>query len=82
MLVLGLGSIPMCLMLYKYKIVPTWLAIWGAIGYAVFSFGFLKVLFGKEWSMLLLGLGGLWEITFAIWLIIYGRQYLKIPNDM
>jgi hypothetical protein len=36
MLVLGIGSIPMCLTLYKHKISPPWLAIWGAIGYAVF----------------------------------------------
>ena len=77
MLVLGLGSIPMCLTLNKHKISPSWLAIWGAVGYAIFSFGFLMELFGKEWSMYLLGLGGLWEITFAIWLIIYGGQSVK-----
>jgi hypothetical protein len=70
MLVLGFGSIPMCLTLHKHKIAPTWLAIWGAVGYAIFSFGFLMELLGKEWSMYLLGPGGLWEITFAIWLII------------
>ena len=77
MLVLGLGSIPMCLTLHKHKIAPSWLAIWGVVGYAIFSFGFLMELFGKEWSMYLLGLGGLWEITFAIWLIIYGGQSAK-----
>ncbi len=77
MLVLGLGSIPMCLTLYKHKISPSWLAIWGVVGYAFFSFGFLMELFGKEWSMYLLGLGGLWEIIFAIWLIIYGGQSVK-----
>jgi len=80
MLVLGLGSIPMCLTLHKHKISPPWLAIWGAVGYTIFSFGFLMELFGKEWSMYLLGLGGLWEITFASWLIIYGRQSVKTTN--
>jgi hypothetical protein len=70
MLVLGIGSIPMCLALHKHKIAPSWLAIWGAIGYALFAFGFLMELFGKAWSMYLLGLGGLWEVTFAIWLIV------------
>lgn len=77
MLVLGLGSIPMCLTLHKHKISPSWLAIWGSVGYAIFSFGFLMELFGKEWSMYLLGLSGLWEITFAIWLIIYDGQSAK-----
>jgi len=73
MLVLGLGSIPMCLTLYKHKILPAWLAIWGAVGYAVFAFGFLLELFGMDWSMYFLGLGGLWEVVFAIWLIIRGN---------
>ena len=40
------------------------------------SFGLLMELFGKEWSMYLLD-PGLWEITFAIWLIIYGGQGVK-----
>ena len=40
MLILGIGSIPMCLTLYKHKISPAWLAIWGAIGYAVLLLAF------------------------------------------
>jgi len=72
MLILGLGSIPMCWTLYKQAITPSWLAIGGLIGYAVFAFGFLVEFFGKEWSMYLLALGGLWEIIFAIWLIVKG----------
>jgi hypothetical protein len=74
MLVLGIGSVPMCLLLYKHQITPRWLALWGVIGYSVFAFGFLMELFGKEWSMYLLGLGGLWEVIFAIWLIIKGSK--------
>jgi len=81
MLVLGIGSIPMCLTLLKYKITPSWLAIWGAIGYAVFAFGFLMELFGKEWSMYLLGLGGLWEVTFGIWLIVRGSKNNNLLTD-
>jgi hypothetical protein len=77
MLVLGIGSIPMCLTLLKHKITPSWLAIWGAVGYAVFAFGFLMELFGKEWSIYLLGLGGLWEVTFGIWLIVRGNHRKK-----
>jgi len=77
MLVLGVGSIPMCLTLRKHKITPSWLAIWGAVGYAVFAFGFLMELFGKAWSIYLLGLGGLWEVTFGIWLIVHGSSTEK-----
>lgn len=74
MLVLGIGSIPMCYIFYKYNLLPKWLALWGIIGYTVFAFGFLMELFGKEWSMYLLILGGLWEVTFAIWIIIKGGR--------
>lgn len=75
MLILGLGSIPMCLCLYKYRILPSWLALWGALGYIIFAFGFLMELLGKKWSMYFLIFGGLWEITFAIWLIIKGGTH-------
>ena len=74
MLVLGLGSIPMCLTLYKHHISPTWLALWGVIGYTIFAFGFLMELFGKEWSMYLLIFAGLWEITFGLWLLTRKRK--------
>jgi hypothetical protein len=57
MIFLGIGSIPMCYLLFKQKIVPNWMAIWGLIGYAVFTFGFLMELFGKPWSMYLLAPG-------------------------
>ncbi len=69
MLCLGLGSIPMCLTFYKHMIIPPWLAIFGIVGYALLSFGFLMEFFGKTWSMYLLIPGGLWEVIFAIWLI-------------
>ncbi len=70
MLALGLGSIPMCISLYKNSLVPYWLALWGGIGYTSLAFGFLMELLGKEWSVYLLVPGGLWEITFGIWLLI------------
>tara|TARA_Y100000589_G_C26985701_1_gene560479 strand:- start:101 stop:658 length:558 start_codon:yes stop_codon:yes gene_type:complete len=72
MVILGIGSIPMCILLYKHEIVPKWLALWGVTGYVIFAFGFIMELIGKNWSMYLLGLAALWEITFAIWLIIKG----------
>ena len=80
MLVLGIGSIPMCLTLFRQRLSPSWLAIWGMIGYAVFAFGFLMEFFGKKWSMYLLALGGIWEITFAIWLIIKGGRNKETTN--
>lgn len=77
MLVLGVGSIPMCVTLYKQRLSPSWLAIWGVTGYAIFAFGFLMELLGRVWSMYLLIPGGLWEITFASWLLIKGGRVEK-----
>ncbi len=80
MVALGLGSIPMCILLYKYEVLPKWLAMWGAVGYALLALGFFMELLGKNWSMYLLGLATLWEITFAIWLIIKGGEEKRITT--
>jgi hypothetical protein len=77
MVVLGLGSIPMCLTLYKYAIAPKWLALWGIIGYTIFAIGFIMALLGNDLSTYLALPAGLWEITFAFWLIIRGSKKIK-----
>ena len=77
MLSLGIGSIPMCFVLYKNNIVASWLAIWGIIGYSLLFLGFLLELFGIEWSMYLLIIGGLWEIIFAVRLIFRLEKKFK-----
>jgi len=68
MIVLGLGSIPMCTLLYKHEIAPKWLTMWGIAGYAIFSFGFFMELLGKNWSM------------YLIWLIIKGGKEQRITT--
>lgn len=52
--------------------------MWGAVGYALLALGFFMELLGKNWSMYLLGLAALWEITFAILLIIKGGEEKRI----
>jgi len=74
MLSLGLGSIPMCYVFFKHAVIPAWLSIWGLLGYILLAFGFLLELVGIEWSMYFLILGGLWEITFSVCLIIKGSS--------
>ena len=70
----------MCIILYKHEIAPKWLAMWGATGYVIFAFGFIMEPIGKNWSMYLLGLAALWEITFAIWLIIKGENEKRLTT--
>ena len=54
--------------------------MWGVTGYVIFAFGFIMELIGKNWSMYLLGLAALWEITFAIWLIIKGENEKRLTT--
>ena len=69
MLVLGIGSIPMCYLCYKHNLIPKWMAWWGIIGYTIMAFIFTMELFGKELGIYLIMIAGLWELTFATWLI-------------
>nr|WP_315193196.1 DUF4386 domain-containing protein [uncultured Flavobacterium sp.] len=87
MFALGLGSIPMCLTLFKYRITPRWIAILGIVGYGLLAFGFLMKLMDLQWSMYYIPLAGLWEITFGVWLITrkkvnqpIGPNYVKKLN--
>ena len=73
MLSLGLGSIPVCWLFFKKHMTPDWVALWGLTGYVLFSVGFILEIFAISWSMYFLIPGGLWELTFGIWLLIKGK---------
>ena len=70
---LGIGSLFLCALLFRTRLVPRFLAVWGFIGYACFAVGNLLVLFGVAGAGLVGAIpGGLFELTFAIWLIVRG----------
>src|SRR3954462_2278591 len=70
---LGIGSLFFCALLFRTGLVPRWLAAWGLIGYACFAAGNLLELFGVAGAALVAAvLWGLFELTFAIWLIVRG----------
>src|SRR3954451_19552644 len=70
---LGLGRLFFCALLFRTGLVPRWLAAWGFIGYACFAAGNLLELFGVTGAALVGSVpGGLFEWTFAIWLIARG----------
>ncbi len=70
---LGIGSLFFCALLFRTGLVPRWLAAWGFIGYACFAGGNLLELFGVTGAALVASIpGGLFEWTFAIWLIARG----------
>lgn len=70
---LGIGSLFFCALLFRTGLVPRFLAVWGFIGYACFAGGNVLALFGVAGVGLVGAIpGGLFEVTFGIWLIARG----------
>jgi Domain of unknown function (DUF4386) len=70
---LAIGSLFFCALLFRTGLVPRFLAAWGLIGYACFAGGNLLELFGVAGAALVSSVpGGLFELTFGVWLIAKG----------
>lgn len=70
---LGIGSLFFCGALYRSRLVPRFLAVWGFVGYASFAAGCFLELAGVAGAGLVSTVpGGLFEVFFAIWLIARG----------
>ncbi len=87
MIILGLGSLFLCYLFFKTKLIPRWLSSWGFIGY-VFLFasglldlaGIVDTVDGK--GILMYVPGGLWElIAFPAWLFIKGFNTSAIASE-
>jgi len=72
MFALGIGSTILCYNMYKSKLIPAFLSIWGLVGYSVFLIGAMVELLGYEYGLMLSTIGGLFEIFFGFWLMIKG----------
>lgn len=72
MLILGLGSICFCIILYQTKLIARWLSVWGVLGYFLLVIGAVGELSGYSIGILLAMPGGLFEVCIALWLIIKG----------
>ncbi len=63
-------------LLYKTRLIPRWIAVWGFLGTILYTLAAVLVLFGAEpMSPLTIGLNvplGLNEMFLALWLIIKG----------
>ena len=69
---LGVSGLMLCYTLYRAKLVPGWLAVWGIVGYAVLLFGMLSAVTGSGLGDLSSLPGGLWEVFIGVWLIVKG----------
>jgi hypothetical protein len=67
---LGLGSVFLCSLLLRKRLVPRFLAVWGLAGYAVFAAGAVLELLGFAGLGVVFTVpGGLFELFFGIWLL-------------
>ena len=70
---LGIGSLFFCALLFRTRLVPRFLAVWGFVGYACFAGGYTAGAVRRRGRGLVGATpGGLFEVTFGIWLIARG----------
>lgn len=72
MFAVGAASLMLCYTLYRAKLVPRFLAVWGLIGYAVILGGSVLELLGFDLMVIHTIPGGLWELFIGGWLIAKG----------
>lgn len=71
----------LCYTLYRAKLVPGWLAIWGLVGYATILVGMLSAVMGSGLGDLSSIPGGLWEVFVGVWLIVKGFNSPAIASE-
>jgi hypothetical protein len=72
MITLGVSGLLLCYTLYRAKLVPQWLALWGIVGYATIFCGMVSAVMGSGLGDLSSLPGGLWEVFIGVWLIAKG----------
>ena len=72
MITLGISGLLLCYTLYRAKLVPRWLAVWGLLGHAIILCGMVSAVMGSGLGDLSSYAGGLWEVFVGVWLIVKG----------
>jgi hypothetical protein len=78
MISLGLAGLMLCYTLYRTKLVPQWLALWGIVGYAFIFCGMVSAIMGSGLGDVSSIPGGLWEVFIGVWLIVKGFNEPKL----
>jgi hypothetical protein len=69
---LGVASLMLCYTLYRAKLLPRFLAVWGLVGYAIILCGSVVEVLGFNLLSIHAIPGGLWELFIGVWLIVKG----------
>jgi hypothetical protein len=81
MITLGLSGLMLNYTLYKAKLIPRPLAIWGLIGYAIIFGGMVSEVMGSGLGLASSIPGGLWEVFIGVWLIVKGFSPSPVPAE-
>jgi hypothetical protein len=80
----GIASLMLCYTLYRAKLVPRILAVWGLVGYAIILCGSVLEVLGFNLLTIHAIPGGLWELFIGVWLIVKGfnpSAFASEPTD-
>jgi hypothetical protein len=83
-MMLGLGCIFLCSLLFRTRLIPRFVAMWGVIGYAILMTGSIAEIFGIHIGLIFSIPGGLFELALAFWLLIKGFEptaYGEVPDN-
>jgi hypothetical protein len=72
MIAVGFAGLMLCSTLYRAKLVPGPVAIWGLVGYAIILCGMVSAVMGSGLGLVSSIPGGLWELFIGVWLIAKG----------
>ncbi len=78
-----LAGLMLSYLLYKSKLVPRFISVWGFIGYALLLPGTLLSMFGHIdmlGILIIFAIGGLFEILLPIWLFVKGFNSSAIDS--
>jgi len=78
---LGVSGLILYYTLYRAKLVPRWLAVWGLVGYATILFGMISAVMGSGLGDVSSIPGGLWEVFIGVWLIVKGFNAAAIASE-
>lgn len=78
---LGVASLMLCYTLYRAKLVPRFLAVWGLVGYATILCGSVLEVLGFGLLSIHTIPGGLWELFIGMWLIVKGFNSPAIVSE-
>src|SRR5215210_5683658 len=81
MITLGVASLMLCYTLYRAKLIPRILAVWGLVGYAVILGGSVLEVMGFDLLSIHAIPGGLWEVFIGVWLIVKGFNSSAFASD-